>query len=135
MRLQLTRRGDYAVRAMIVLADGAGRQLTGRELASATGIPAAFLPQVMGDLVRAGLVRTRQGRSGGYRLAREPERISLLQIVEAAEGDSRRRTCILRGGPCGAGGSHCRVHSSFFAAQEAMLTTLAQRTLADVNGA
>jgi Rrf2 family protein len=117
---------------MIGLADAAGRQVTGRELARATDIPLAFLPQVMGDLVRAGLVSTRQGRAGGYRLARDPGEISLLQIVEAAEGDSRRSTCVLRGGPCGADG-FCRVHHAFFAAQEALLSALSQRTLKDLD--
>jgi Rrf2 family transcriptional regulator, iron-sulfur cluster assembly transcription factor len=132
VRLQLSRRGDYAVRAMIGLADAGGAQVTGRELAASTGVPAAFLPQVMGDLVRAGLVTTRQGRSGGYRLARDPGTISLLTVVEAVEGDSRRTTCVLRGGPCGADG-FCRIHHAFFAAQEALLSTLSQRTLADLD--
>jgi Rrf2 family transcriptional regulator, iron-sulfur cluster assembly transcription factor len=129
MRLQLTRRGDYAVRAMLAVADAEGALITGAQIARRTGVPPSFLPQVMGDLVHAGLVEGHQGRAGGYRLARPASSISLLSVVEAAEGDSRRTTCILRGGPCGADG-HCRVHDAFFAGQEAMLTTLAATDLA-----
>ena len=69
MRLELTRRGDYAVRAMLALARPEALQLTAAALAEATAIPAGYVPQVMGDLVRAGLVANRRGRSGGYRLA------------------------------------------------------------------
>jgi Rrf2 family protein len=128
MRLELSRRGDYAMRAMLALADGGGL-LTGGRIARDTGIPVSFVPQVMGTLVHAGLVDGIQGRTGGYRLARPAAEISLLSIVEAAEGDSRRTTCILRGGPCGADGA-CRVHDAFFAAQEALLAQLAAATLA-----
>ena len=68
-------------------------------------IPPRFLPQVMADLVRARLV---EGVTGAERrlpaLAPPPPEISLLAIVEAVEGDSRRQTCVLRGGPCGRDG-------------------------------
>jgi Rrf2 family protein len=131
MRLELTRRGDYAVRAMLALARHGEGQLTGAAVVQATAIPASFLPQVMGDLVRAGLVANRRGRAGGYRLARAAADISLLAIVEAVEGDGRRRTCVLRGGPCRRDGA-CDVHEAFFRAQEATFATLAGVSLADV---
>ena len=131
MRLELTRRGDYAVRAMLALARPEARQLTAATLADATAIPAGYVPQVMGDLVRAGLVANRRGRTGGYRLARPAAEVSLLDIVEAVEGDGRRRTCVLRGGPCRRDGA-CDVHDAFFRAQEAVFGTLAGVSLADV---
>ena len=131
MRLELTRRGDYAVRAMLALARPEADQLTAAALAEATGIPAGYVPQVMGDLVRADLVANRRGRSGGYRLARPAGEVSLLDIVEAVEGDGRRRTCVLRGGPCRRDGA-CDVHDAFFRAQEAVFGTLADVSLADV---
>src|SRR6187397_541724 len=76
MRLELTKRGDYAVRAMLALARGthAGVQANGllsaRRISDAMGIPVRFLPQVLGDLQRASLVEAAPGRSGGYRLTR-----------------------------------------------------------------
>jgi Rrf2 family protein len=132
MRLELTRRGDYAVRAMLALADVPdGGWLSVRAIAEAMEIPRPFLPQVMQDLVRAGLVEPRIGRTGGYRLARPARRIALLEVIESVEGDSRRRTCVLRGGPCGTDG-HCRVHDAFFAAQAALLERLSETSLADL---
>jgi Rrf2 family protein len=132
MRLELTKRGDYAVRAMLALARApGGRLLSVRRIAEEMAIPVRFLPQVMGDLAAAGLVEATTGRSGGYRLARPAAAITLLDVVEAVEGDSRRRSCVLRGGPCGLDG-HCDVHDVFFAAQDAMLATLAGARLAEL---
>ncbi len=140
MRLELTRRGDYAVRAMLALAragaapggpsDGNGRLSVAR-IAASEAIPPPILPSVMRSLARAGLVAAQTGRSGGYRLARQADRISLLEIIEAIEGDTRRRTCILRGGPCLAGGL-CSVHDVFSSAQESLRKSLATATLAGV---
>ncbi|MHB8459655.1 MAG: RrF2 family transcriptional regulator [Candidatus Limnocylindrales bacterium] len=132
MRLELTHRGDYAIRAMIALArvpDGERRSV--RRIAEEMDIPVAFLPRVMRDLVAADLVAGATGRSGGYRLARSPSTISILTIVESIEGDGRRTMCVLRGGPCGRDG-HCDVHDVFFAAQAALLERLGGAMLADV---
>ncbi len=135
MRLELTKRGDYAVRAMLALARGAGGGLlSARRIADAMRIPVRFLPQVLADLQRAGLVEAAPGRAGGYRLSRDAASINLLEVIEAVEGDSRRRTCVLRGSPCGSDG-HCDVHDVFFRGQEAMLATLGAETLADLAGA
>jgi Rrf2 family transcriptional regulator, iron-sulfur cluster assembly transcription factor len=104
-----------------------------REIAERMDIPVGFLPRVMADLGRAGLVTSTVGRSGGYVLARRASRISLLEVIEAIEGESRRRRCVLRGGPCGLDG-HCQVHDVFFAAQDAMLQRFATTSLGDVAG-
>jgi Rrf2 family transcriptional regulator, iron-sulfur cluster assembly transcription factor len=132
--VELTKRGDYAVRAMLALACGRGeRLLSAPRIAEEMTIPPRFLPQVMGDLVRAGLVTSEPGRAGGYRLARPASAISLLTIIEAIEGDSRRKTCVLRGGPCAEDGL-CAVHAAFFAAEDALVRALDDVTLADVAG-
>jgi Rrf2 family protein len=134
MRLELTKRGDYAVRAMLALGRGeGGRLLSVRRIAADMSIPPRFLPQVMGDLVRARLVKGMPGRTGGYRLSRPATEISLLTIVEAVEGGSRRQTCVLRGGPCRLDGT-CDVHDAFAGAQEAMIASLEAVTLADLTG-
>ncbi len=134
MRLGLTKRGDYAVRAMLALArhEGYGRR-SARLIADDMSIPVQFLPQVLGDLHRAGLVDAVTGRTGGYRLARSSDAITLLEVIEAVEGPSRRQTCVLRGGPCGLDG-FCDVHAVFFAAQEGALAALSTATLASVVG-
>ena len=130
MRLELTKRADYAIRAVLALSRAAdGERLSARRIAAEQRVPERFLPQVMRDLVRAGLVEGTVGRSGGYRLAKRSARISLLDVVEAVEGDSRRRVCILRGGPC-ALAAVCDVHAVFAAAQDDVLNRLRSTTVA-----
>ena len=87
----------------------------------------------MADLVEAGLVVGRRGRTGGYRLARPAIAITLLEIIEAAEREPDLPRCILRGGPCGVDG-RCSVHDAFGGARDAMLERLGAATLAEVVG-
>jgi Rrf2 family transcriptional regulator, iron-sulfur cluster assembly transcription factor len=132
VRLELTRRGDYAVRAMLSIAANDGQPpISVRRIAEAMSIPPPILPQVMRDLVRAGLVVAQTGRTGGYRLGRPAGEISLLAVIEALEGDTRRQTCVLRGGPCARDG-RCAVHEVFFRAQEALRDELGRATLQNV---
>lgn len=130
MRLQLTRRGDYAIRAMIVLAQESDL-VTGAEIARRTSIPEHLVGQVMSQLVQAGLARARIGRRGGYWLADESSAIPILAIVEAVEGDARRQRCVLRGLPCD-GSNRCKVHDIFASAQDALISRLAEASLAAV---
>ena len=131
MRLELTRRADYGVRAMLALARHEGEEpLSAARIAASMAIPPRFVGQVMSDLVAAGFVEARTGRSGGYRLRKLPTEISILAIVEATEGDSRRRVCVLRNAPCSVDGA-CDVHAIFQAAQDALIGRLAAATLAE----
>jgi Rrf2 family protein len=138
VRLELTRRGDYAVRTMLALAAGSAGStddaprawVSARRIAEQMAIPARFLPHVLRDLARAGLVEGRTGRAGGYRLARSPSAITLLEVVEAAEGTDGPAICVLRGGPCRPDG-RCAVHDVFAGARANVRATLAATTLAD----
>lgn len=130
MRLELTKRADYAIRAVLALSRvDDGERMSARRIAADERVPDRFMPQVMRDLVRAGLVEGTVGRSGGYRLAKPSAEMSLLDVVEAVEGDSRRRVCILRGGPC-AIAAVCDVHAVFAAAQDDLLGRLRTTTIA-----
>lgn len=133
MRLELTHRGAYAIRAVLTLARQRDAGVVpARAIAREMDIPVRFLPQVLADLTRAGLVEARLGRSGGYRLTRDPERICLLEVIEASEGDARRQTCVLTGRQCGSSAEPCSVHAVFSQAQLAILTRLADTTVADI---
>ena len=67
MRLDLTKRSDYAIRAMLALTMAPEGLLSSRKIAEEMKIPPRFLPQIMGDLTRAGLAEAHPGRAGGYR--------------------------------------------------------------------
>lgn len=134
MRLELTRRGDYAIRAVIALARHDPEVVGAPRLSAETGIPRRFVAQVMTEVVRSGIAEARLGRSGGYRLGRPAASISVLDVVEAVEGDVGRRSCVLRNAPCGMDGT-CDVHGVFMAAQDALIERLRTATIADLLGA
>jgi Rrf2 family transcriptional regulator, iron-sulfur cluster assembly transcription factor len=133
MDLALTRRGDYAVRAALCLAQrsGQGAYVKIREVAQTMALPASYTPQVLRLLAEAGLAEPRAGRDGGYRLTRPPDEVALLEVVEAAEGRFTLERCILRGGPCR--WEHaCAVHAVWSAAVQACRDSLRTTTLADL---
>jgi Rrf2 family transcriptional regulator, iron-sulfur cluster assembly transcription factor len=132
MELSLGKRADYTVRAMVDLArhHGTGRRKTA-EIAEEMGIPVSYLPQLLAQLVRAGLVASVAGRKGGYVLARPPEEISLLDAIEVADGPMVALVCVLRGGPC-RWDDFCAIHEPWARAQQAFRDSLATTTFAEV---
>lgn len=83
--MHVTAKVDYAVRAMVELAHRAG-SARAEELATAQDIPTGFLRGILGDLRRAGLISSSSGPSGGFRLTRPPDQITIAQIIRAVEG-------------------------------------------------
>lgn len=133
MKIELGQTGDYAVRSVLALAR-AGRRLKAREIADEMSLPLKFLPQVLGALIRAGLITSVAGPDGGYELARAPGDLSLLEVIEASEGPVRSNKCVLRGGPCRLDGT-CAVHDAWFDAQAALAAKLASTSFEDLRGA
>jgi len=132
VRLELSRQGDYAVRAMLALAtDGEARWRSVTSISAEMAIPARFLPRIMRVLSEAELVEARTGRSGGYRLTRPASEITLLDVLAAAEPGDEIPRCVLRGIPCGTDG-RCAVHDTFDEARVAFRERLARTSLADL---
>lgn len=126
MKVTHGKRGDYAVRAVLDIARHEQRQgprRKTREIAEAMSIPPAFLPQILADLVRAGVLTAAAGQHGGYALARPAAAISLLDVMEAAEGELGLTACVLRDVPCSTNG-YCEVHGAWRAAQDELRASL-----------
>ena len=129
MDLSLTKRGQYVVRAAVALARAHDEgYLKTNEIAATMNLPGQYAPQVLTLLGNAGLTESRAGASGGHRLTRAPNEISLLDIVRAAEGEIDGSDCMLSGGLCGHG-DVCALHQPWQNAQRALLTALASTSL------
>jgi Rrf2 family protein len=136
MDITLSKTADYAVRAALALAeDGADEgYVTIAQVAERMALPKTFTPQILGLLARAEIAESKAGRGGGYRLARSAKRVSMLEIVEAAEGSLVNERCTMRGGPC-RWEDRCAVHNTWMKAAEALRRSLARTTLAQVASA
>ena len=85
--MKLTRRSEYALLALIHLARAKGEgYVSVAAMADAQGLPGKFLEQLLMALKRGGLVKSRKGPHGGYRLARPPGRISLAEVIRLLDG-------------------------------------------------
>jgi Rrf2 family iron-sulfur cluster assembly transcriptional regulator len=131
--LTLSKRGDYVLRAAISLGrvsqSGEFRKI--REVAEEMGLPERYTPHILNLLLKAGIAESRAGQKGGYRLVRPPAAISLLEVVEAGEGQLWPRRCTLSGGPC-----HwqeiCAVHPAWEDAHRALSDSLGRTSLESI---
>ena len=99
--LQITRRADYAVRIMLDLGgQPAGEWARAQDIARRMSVPRAFLHKITVDLVKAHLVRTFPGPTGGLALTRAASEINLLQVLEAIDGPVCLNMCLLRPREC-----------------------------------
>ena len=78
-------KADYALRALVTLARADG-PLTADAVATAEGLPADFLRNVLNELQRTGLVQSRRGSDGGYRLARPASEVTTADVIRAVSG-------------------------------------------------
>jgi len=84
--LRISARADYAIRATAAIAAVPhGGLTTADELASSQGIPLRFLLAILNSLRHAGIVDSRRGHGGGYRLARPTDQLSLAEIISAVD--------------------------------------------------
>ncbi|MFD5227224.1 RrF2 family transcriptional regulator [Streptomyces qaidamensis] len=85
--MRISARADYAVRAVVELAVRQGEgPVKAEAVATAQHIPHKFLEGILGDLRRGGVVDSRRGGGGGYRLAREASEITVADVIRAVDG-------------------------------------------------
>jgi len=99
--MQITRQADYAVRAVLYLAKiGEDKRAATSQIAHEQQIPPSFLAKIVSQLSVAGLLQTSRGARGGVSLARSPEDISVLEVVEAIDGPILLNECVGNQGAC-----------------------------------
>ncbi|WP_084955531.1 RrF2 family transcriptional regulator [Thermoactinospora rubra] len=84
--MRISARTQYALRAVSELAAAPPGPVHAEQIAATQGIPRRFLDNILLQLRRAGIVRSARGPEGGYWLAREPEKITLAEVIEIVEG-------------------------------------------------
>ena len=131
--LHLTRKGDYAIRGMVYLAMMQDQQVSSlKEIAAGVDVPLHLLAKIFQQLGKNGLVRSYRGTGGGFLLARDPEKITLLEIVEAVEGPITMNLCLIEKGLCDRE-SFCTVHPVWKEVQDKMKDILSHVTLKDLS--
>ncbi len=115
----------------LATAHGSGRLCTLRQVSEEMTVPRTFVPQILSDLVRSGLAISTPGAHGGYRLARPPSEVRLLEVVEAGEGPLVFSGCVRGDHPC-SGRAVCPLQETWTEASARLRSSLGSTTLADL---
>ncbi len=126
----ISQSAEYALRAVVWLASHPEGALSTPEIARRTAVPPGYLSKVLQALSRAGLVASTPGRTGGFVLAREPHRISVLDVINAVGRVQRIERCPL--GRETHGDHLCPLHQRLDDVLAQAERVLAQTTVAEV---
>jgi len=130
--MQLSRRSDYALRALIYLATRREGEVTGLpEISRAAKVSRPFLAKILNTLAKRGLVKSHRGIHGGFALARSPSEISFLEVLHAVDGPMCVNLCVGRQGRCDAYRG-CLMNPAWHHIQSEIEQVLRSRTIADV---
>lgn len=123
---------EYALRAVLHLAErGSAEPVRVGEIAEALGAPRNYLSKILHQLVQAGVLQSSRGKHGGFALAKSPERLSLLRVINAFDKIAERRSCLL-GRPQCADRVACAVHWRWKDLSEQIATFFRETTVADL---
>ena len=137
---------EYALHCLLFLIDPAGdaRQASARDLAELQGLPVEYVAKLFTKLQKAGLVSAAEGAGGGFRVARKPETISVLDVIEAIDGEKAlfdcreiRERCVLFSDnpPVRVISGVCSIHAIMLEAEKRMRAVLAAHTVAEIAAA
>jgi Rrf2 family protein len=130
--VRISAKADYAVRAAVELAAARDEKpVKAERIAAAQGIPLNFLENILGELRHAGIVRSQRGADGGFRLAKEPNAVTVADVIRAVEGP----LASVRGGPpedATYGGAAAALPRVWIAVRANLRRVVEQVTLADV---
>lgn len=130
--MQLTKGVEYAIEGVLYLArQGRDEPALIRDISRATAIPETFLSKIFQRLATKGLIRSRRGFRGGFRLARPARRITLREIVEALQGPIEFHQCLDHLKERGRR-HRCNVRRVFASVQNKVSSILEQITLEDM---
>ena len=129
--MQIPRKIEYALRAMIYLADRPSGVARGTEIAKHEQIPKYYLEKVIRDLMRRGLVHARRGPGGGYQLARKADTVTFRDIIEAVEGPITLNVCTDGSSSCALQPT-CRMYRVWEKGQRVLLEVFSDTSLAEI---
>jgi Rrf2 family protein len=126
----ISQTAEYALRAMVWLADRPDEAQVTSQIADHTRVPAGYLSKVLQSLGRAGLVHAQRGLGGGWALTRPPDEVSILDVLNAVDPPRRITTCPL--GLRAHGKTLCPLHRKLDDALALVEDVFRSTTLADV---
>ncbi len=130
--MQITRASEYAIRGVLYLSSQPeGSTCLLSEISERQKIPPSFLSKIFQNLSRAGIVSSSRGTGGGFALIKHPRDITLLDVLQAIEGEISLNICLSNGETC-ENRPTCPVHEIWREAQEQLLSLLKSHNFAEL---
>jgi Rrf2 family protein len=128
----ITRATEYSIRAVLHLASKYPAEVVSKqEICDAEGVTPAFLTKILQPLIRSGLVRSKRGVAGGFALARDPGRLTLLDVMQAVDEPLTLNMCLLEGHQCERE-CCCPIHRLWSEARESIEGVFSRKSLSDL---
>ncbi|MFE5318836.1 Rrf2 family transcriptional regulator [Paenibacillus sp. NPDC056579] len=125
--MKFSKATNYALHTMLFLAAATPNKLIGvQQLAERQGVSPTYLSKILTKLVKAGMIESTSGANGGYRLKRNWEEISFLDIIHAIEGTASLFDCDLNHGP------DCLIQKAMVSAEEKMEEYLREQKMSEL---
>jgi Rrf2 family protein len=128
----ITRATEYSIRAVLHLASRYPAEVVSKqEVCDAEGVTPAFLTKILQPLIRNGLVRSKRGVAGGFALARNPDQLTLLDVMQAVDEPLTLNLCLLEGHQCERECT-CPVHGMWAKARERIEEVFSSKSLSQL---
>lgn len=127
----IRRNTDYGIRALVYLAANPENVTTARDIADTMEIPIGFLQKIMQKFVHKGLVISHRGTHGGFSLGKNPDQITVLDIVETLQGKPTMNKCFLGKEACPRA-AKCKLKNTWLQMEQKILSFMEETTLQDL---
>lgn len=127
----LTQTTKYALQALAFMVEAPEEWHEVQRLSKRLGIPANYLSKILGQLAKRGILESRKGWGGGFRIGRDPSTVPLDEVIRFLEGSDHARNCIF-GFPVCSDSKPCPLHDEWKRVRSIYETMLLERTVADL---
>ena len=129
--MTLSKTTEYALRVLTLMANDAEKMYSSAYLHDNLQIPKKYLQRLLTDLSKNGLIKSIQGRNGGFVFAKKIEKIYISDIIDAVEGFSKTPSCFFGFEKC-ALNDPCAMHNAWSASQQGLIKLLSKTSLVDL---
>ena len=129
----LSQTAEYALRAVLYLAERGAEPVRVEEMGDALGIPNSYLSKTLQTLVRARILHSQRGRHGGFQLAIAPQDLPLMRVIAPFDPIVERRYCLLGRGKC-SDSTACAAHAAWKSTADQVAKFFRTTTVHDIRG-
>lgn len=129
--MRITNQSEYAIRAVLEIARNPESVYTPNSLYEKISVPKTFLAKILQKLAKKGILSSTRGATGGFKLKKNISELTLVDIIEAVDGEIALNKCLIDGHKCSRESS-CPIHPIWAEAQDVLKKTLSQKTFAQI---